>query len=255
MTAVDHSAMKLGKGAPRLDHRTLRLADFLVPAALPPVKEAVDNLAPCPDDMSMMLNDEQGDCTCAAVGHFIQLATANRGGIVTPPDSAIEKAYEDVGGFRPGDPSTDQGAVILDVLNYWRKTGVGGFKIDGFAALQPQNPDHIKLAIDLGGAVDIGLALPISAQTQEVWDLDPGQGRNARPGSWGGHSVIVGAYDAHGLTCVTWGRRKRMTWPYWYAYCDESWLPLSELWAPKAAANGINMAALMAAAKQLGIMA
>lgn len=255
MPAVDHSGMRLGKGAPRLDHRTLRLADFLVPSALPPVKDAVDNLAAARvqngGDYGMMLNDQEGDCTCAAVGHFIQLASASRGQIVTLPDSAIQAAYKAVGGYVPGDQSTDNGAVILDVLGYWRKTGVGGYKIDGFAALQPQNPDHVKLGIDLGGGVDIGLALPISAQRQERWEVDPAQGRNAMPASWGGHSVIVGAYDADGLTCITWGQEKRMSWAFWYAYCDESWLPLSELWAPLSG-PGLNMAALVAAARQIG---
>lgn len=251
MTAIDHSGMKLGKDAARLDHRTIRMADFLIPTALPPVKDAVDNLAACPDDMGMALNDQLGDCTCAAVDHFTQIVTANSpSGMVTIPDAAILKAYEDVGGYRPGDPSTDQGAVEMDVLNYWRKTGVGGFKIDAFAALQPQNPDHIKLAIDMGGAVYIGVALPLTAQTQVVWTVDPKQGRKALPGSWGGHAIVVGAYDADGLTCVTWGQKKRMTWPWWYAYCDESYLPISEL----RKIPGLDIAGLLAAARQLGSM-
>lgn len=252
---IDHSQMKLGKAPAAMDHRTLQLRDFLVPTLLPPVKDQVDNLvlvrAQNGGDYGMMLNDREGDCTCAAVGHFMQIATANRGQLVTLPDNVIEGVYEKVGGFNPADPSTDQGAVILDVLNFWRKFGVGGYKIDGFAALQPRNRDHVKLGVDLAGGLDIGLALPISAQTQDVWEVDPAQGRRALPGSWGGHSVIVGAYDAFGLTCITWGQEKRMSWAFWDIYCDESWLPISEVWAPPAGA-GINTAALVAAARELG---
>jgi hypothetical protein len=33
---------------------------------------------------------------------------------------------------------------------------------------------------------------------------------------------IVG-YDPDGLTCITWGKRQRMTWAFWHAYVDEAW--------------------------------
>ena len=104
-------------------------------------------------------------------------------------------------GYKPSDPSTDRGAVELDVLRYWRKTGVGGYKIDAFVALEPKNHLHVQAAVDLFGGSYIGLALPVSAQQQKVWSVPPGgpTGTGA-PGSWGGHAVVVEAYDAHGLT-------------------------------------------------------
>ena len=45
------------------------------------------------------------------------------------------------------------------------------------------------------GGVYIGLALPVTAQTQDVWDVVAGGGANAKKGSWGGHCVFVPKYD------------------------------------------------------------
>ena len=74
----------------------------------------------------------------------------------------------------------------------------------------------------------VGLMMPLSAQTQSIWSVPPGGpvGHGA-PGSWGGHAVPVVAYDPEGLTVVTWGALKRMTWGFWAAYCDEAYAILS----------------------------
>lgn len=248
---VDHSMLKLGKKPAHHDPRTLQMANYL---ELPPIPPAQDWTAKAAPGWGMMLNDKLGDCTCAAIGHIIQAWSANAGPQeIVLPDQAILKAYEAVGGYRPSDPSTDRGAVELDVLKYWRKTGVGGHKIDAFVALEPRNHAHIKAAVDLFGGAYIGVALPLSAQTQKVWSVPPGgPSGNAAPGSWGGHAVVVEAYDAHGLTVITWGQKKKMTWSFWDAYCDEAYACLSELWAgKKPAPSGFDMAALKSDLKQV----
>jgi len=40
--------------------------------------------------------------------------------------------------------------------------------------------------------------------------------------------VDVVGYDAAGLTVVTWGAPKAMTWPFWDRYCDEAYCIISE---------------------------
>lgn len=85
------------------------------------------------------------------------------------------------------------------------------------------------------------MQLPKSAQTQDVWDVDTSP--NGQPGSWGGHCVFVPDYDANGLTCITWGAPKKMTWGFWGTYCDEAHALLSPDWQPPA---GFDMAALQA---------
>jgi hypothetical protein len=86
-------------------------------------------------------------------------------------------------------------------------------------------------AIDLFGAIDVGLALPISAQYQQTWHVGshPIIG-DARPGTWGGHSVILVAYYKNVLGCITWGQIKFMTWEWLATYCDEAWALLSNDW-------------------------
>jgi hypothetical protein len=244
---IDHSNQKLGKKPAHHDPRTLQMANYLT---LPEIPAARDWTTKAAANWGMMLNDKLGDCTCAATGHITQAWTANAGPKeLTFPDPAVLAAYEAITGYRPSDPSTDRGAVELDVLRYWRKTGIGGTKIEAFIALEPKNHLHVQAAVELFGGSYIGLALPVSAQQQAVWSVPPGgpTGTGA-PGSWGGHAVAIEAYDAHGLTCITWGQKKKMTWSFWDAYCDEAYALLSELWAGKKATapSGFDLAALKA---------
>lgn len=227
---VDHSKMKLGKAHPRHDTRTLQLANYLRTEALPPPPESV-NWGTKVTAWPMMRNDTVGDCTCAAAGHLIQEWTANASSPLVLTDDQIIAAYSAITGYDPKTGANDHGAVELDVLNYWRQTGIGGQKIEAFVALEPRNTSHIKIAVDLFGGCYIGLALPASAQRQTIWSVPPGGpvGQGA-PNSWSGHAVPVVAYDMHGLTVVTWGALKQMTWEFWLAYCDEAYATLSPNW-------------------------
>ena len=218
--------MKLGKHAARHDPRTLKLLRY-VRAQLPPPKPAV-NWSKRVSRWGVMKNNTLGDCTCAAAGHLIRLWTAST---KTVRDEDIIEAYRALSGYQPGKPATDRGAVELDVLKYWRKTGIGGHRILAFVAVEPGEIDQIKTSIELFGGCYIGLELPLSAQKQRVWSVPPsGAKGKAKPGSWGGHAVPVVAYDARGLTVVTWGATKRMTWDFWRAYCDEAYALLSTYW-------------------------
>jgi hypothetical protein len=245
---VNHAAMKLGRNPPRHDLRTLQMAQYLKPEALPALPASHEWYGRI-DRWPMMMNDTIGDCTCAAAGHFIEEWTAYAGAEVILTDEQVVAAYAAITGYDPATGQHDNGAVELDVLKYWKNTGFAGHAISAFVALEPGNHDHIRAAIYIFGGCYIGVALPLSAQTQGVWSVPPGglQGPGA-PGSWGGHAVPVVAYDAHGLTVVTWGALKRMTWGFWQAYCDEAYALLSPdfLNASGVAASGFDLAQLNA---------
>lgn len=247
---ANHQFMKLGKKPPKHDPRTLLLADYLTGALTPP--PAKIDWSGKVKTLGMMVNDTVGDCTCAAAGHLRQIWTANNGAEITAPDSAILKAYEDISGYTPGKPDTDTGCVELDVLNYWRKTGIGGDKIFGYVALELGNKTHVQLAIDMLGGCTIGLQLPLSAQRQSLWSVVGGS--QAVPGSWGGHEVALIAYDAATLTCVTWGKLLKMTWSFFSKYCDEAYGVLSQDWAAgaKVAPSGFTFAQLQADLTKIG---
>ncbi len=240
---IDHSGMKLGKRLPRRDPRTLRLAKYFAPAPMPLPPDSVD-WSKGITSWGMMLNDNLGDCTIAACGHAIQVWSANAGSEITVPDDAILAAYEAWDGYDPKDPSSDDGGVELDVLNQWRANQLAGHPLLAYADPDPQNDYHVKFAIAYFGGVYIGLALPLSAQSQEVWDV--ADGANGEPGSWGGHAVFVCGYDADGLTCITWGQIKRMTWAFWAKYCDEAHALIGQDWLRQGKSpDGFDMFALV----------
>ena len=102
-----------------------KLHDFLAEIKAPEVFDNTHGIL----DWKMMLNDTEGDCTCATIGHMI---TAWTGGTIVS-DEAIQTAYEQACGFDPNDPSTDQGGIIANVLDYFKTSGVGGYKISAHA--------------------------------------------------------------------------------------------------------------------------
>ena len=236
------SRVKLGKKAARRDPRTLMLASYL-PQSLPAPPESVDWTGKI-GQLGMMMNDSLGDCTCAGAGHMIQSWTGNATGNPNIlPDSEILKAYEDVGGYRPGSQNTDNGAVEIDVLNYWRQTGIGGNKITAYAALQPQSKIELMDAVWIFGGAYLGVALPMSAQGQNVWSVPPGGpriGTDGEPGGWGGHCVPAVAYSPRGIAVITWGRVLWMTWEFAAVYLDESYAIISNDWVGASALTPSN---------------
>ncbi len=249
-TKTKTASIRLGKQAPRHDVRTLQFANYT--AALPPVPAAY-SWATKIKKWGMMKNDTIGDCTCAAAGHLIMEWTAANGNEYTPSDADIVKAYSAITGYNPKTGTGDNGAVETDVLNYWRKKGIAGHKITAYAGLEPSNHNHVQEAVYLFGGCYIGLALPTSAQGQTVWSVPPGGATGTgAPGSWGGHAVPVVAYDSKGLTIVTWGILKKMTWSFWDTYCDESYAIISPDFLKKdKTPAGFDMAALLADLKAI----
>lgn len=253
-TLANNRKVKLGKMPARHDPRTLQMAKYIARALPPP--PASEDFTKKVKQWPMMLNDNLGDCTCACAGHMVEQWTTYAGTAVVPTDKAILKAYEAVGGYNPANPDSDRGAVILDVLNYWRHTGIGGHQIMAFAGLEPKNHTDIMDSVVLFGNCYIGVMLPLSAQNQAVWAVPPGgpTGQGA-PGSWGGHAIPIVEYDARGLTVVTWGMLKRMTWEFLDTYCDEAYAVLSQDWISeksKLTPDKFDLATLEADLKQIG---
>ena len=218
---IDHRTVKLGKRAPKLEPgRRLMLAKYTIELPAPPDSaDWTEGIT----EFGMMLNDNLGDCTIAAVGHAVQIATLAAGAEVSVPDSIVLAAYEAWDGYVDGDPSTDQGGVEVDVLNDWRQNGFAGHLLTAYADPDPGNNTHVKQAIATFGGLYIGLSLPLTAQNQEIWDVVAGiTDGSDQPGSYGGHAVFCVGYDANYITFITWGVLMKMTWAFWAQYCDES---------------------------------
>src|SRR5580692_5453945 len=146
------------------------------------------------------------------------------------------------------------GPNMLDVLKYWRKTGIGGDKITAFAQLEPKNGIQARDAVNLFGNCYIGVALPNFAVApgtdflQTPWVVPPqGPVGNAAPNPQNGHCIPAVGYDARNLYVVTWGALKSMSWQFYDAYMDEAFAVLSGDWINTkvgTSPSGFNMAAL-----------
>lgn len=224
---------RLGKLAPRHDARTLKLARYT--AALPDPAPSCDMTAKV-TNLGMMLNDHLSDCTCAAIGHIIQCWTAEYNRQIILSDIDILAAYEGGCGYDPTDPATDQGGVELDMLNYWRKTGVGGHMLGAYATLQKRPGSlwgtlfgsswrhDVMRSVYYFGSAYIGVTLP---------DEVLGPGVIPWTGSWkpnpnNGHAVPIVAYDADGVTVVTWGMLLKASWDFLDRCMDEGYCPMAK---------------------------
>jgi hypothetical protein len=240
--------MKLGKLAPKHDVRTLRFGRYS--GALPPAPPNCDYSLKVPS-WSMLGNDQYGDCTFAGAAHLSQCWADNAGRPFVPDDRAVVAEYLS---FTGGE---DTGCVELDVLKRWRVDGIVGHKIGAFAALDHGEREHLMQATYLFGGTYLGVAMPLSAQDQAIWDVPP-QGPIGRgsPGSWGGHCVVVVAYNPTGPIIVTWGQLVQMTWEFFDTYVDEAYAILAQDFLSDAnvAPNGFDLAALAADLELVGQM-
>jgi hypothetical protein len=240
--------VKLGKAPKKSSPKTLKLGHYLKVSQLPTLPASFDWSAIGAPIASygMMENDQVGDCTCASAGHLLMQWTAANGSLFTPTDQQIIDAYSAITGYNPADPSTDNGANELDVLNYWKTTGIAGHNIGAFAEINISATDFIKYSIYLFGGVYLGVQLPLSYQGVTEWDTPTDRNGNNAPGSWGGHAVPAIAWDENGITVITWGQRLKMSWGAWAAYGEESYAILSPdlVTGAKPSPDGFDLATL-----------
>ena len=232
---------KLGKNAPREDSRTLKFAKYRVGLApvVPVVGAEVSWITKVPPPWNMFLNDTLGDCVCAGMAHMVMQWSFYAGKPFIPTNDDVLRVYEDVGGYKPGDPSTDNGCDMLTALQYWKDTGIAGHKIDAYMTVDWTSDLEIREAIRLFGSVFVGLALPNTAQGQDSWTVADGgiYTPNGEPGSWGGHCVPFMAASPETRTCVTWGATLKQSHNFDLDYVDEMYVVLSPDWI---AANGVS---------------
>lgn len=241
--------IKLGRrrSDPQAIARVPKYKAYRIPEkiAVPPEVSWVTKVPSWP----MFLNDQLGDCVIAAMLHMIQQWNFYAGRSVTLSDQDALSGYEAIGGYVPGDPTTDNGCDMLTALEYWRKTGIAGHKILGYIALDPTNLSEIFEAIYLFGNAFAGLALPISCQRQTAWtvaDGGPNGSPNNQPDSWGGHCVPYMAASPESITFISWAQRLKQSHNFNVDYCDELYAVLSAEWieANGQAVSGLNLTQL-----------
>lgn len=220
--------MKLGKLTPRVDKRTVKLSSILRVALLPPLPISYDiDSALGVTDSHVFNNSTYGDCVISARAHqTLRFEMFEQKELIPISDADVTSEYFKESGGQ------DTGLVILDSLNAWRQQGWSAagktYSIYAYAAIDWKNHDEVKAAIYLLNGVQAGIALPGDAWTQAfaafnaglTWDIS---NINATTGQLEGHAIDIIAYDAEGVTCMTWGKPQKITWALGDKAIDEAY--------------------------------
>lgn len=233
MAVTLDGSRRLGRLSPhsRLTHKRMSLEPLLVDGYAQVVPATVDWMSDI-GTWPMYANDRLEDCTAAMAGHAEEVwSVYGQSSLVLVTEQAVIDLYSAGSGYKPSDPSTDQGAVMQDMFDAWRKVGLAGHRIDAFAEIDPSNKTACKAALYFFGTLGIGVNFPKSAdaafQAGTIWDYLP----KADNEILGGHAMHIGAVDKDGLwEASTWGRRQGLTSAWWDAYVEEAWVPISWEW-------------------------
>lgn len=225
--------------------------------AAPKLPASLDNTSKFPKDFNFgpMLNDQLGDCTCAAFYHARQIWRAGATSqLATDPDSDVLQLYEKAAGYDPsatnpqtGINPTDNGAQEQVILQYLYKTGapVGdGTSLDrilAYVEVDPRNVNDVKRTIYDCGVSYIGFVVPTSwtnGQIGTTWDVVPGDTPSNE-----GHAVILTGYDHDNFNVISWGRRYTMTKAFLQTYVDESYAIADNSWVEATGKTPLGMSA------------
>jgi hypothetical protein len=162
---------------------------------------------------TMLLNSDLGDCVIASGGHRIGLLTSAAGNPFIYTDAQALKDYEAIGGYKPSDPSSDQGCDMVTNNNYRVATGYAdGSKDLGWLAVDATNKTEIMQVIYLFENCDFGMPLPdawispFPSADGFVWDVA------GAPDDNNGHCVPGVDYTTNGVNIVSWALEGVITW-------------------------------------------
>ena len=205
-------------------------------------------------------NDTLGDCTIAAVYHALQVWSGTAETLdFEPQDNAI-LLYEQACGYVPGNPSTDNGGIEQNVLQYIMNTGAPmgpngehRHRIAAYVEVDPRNQDDIKQTIWECGVCYIGFNVPQFLMDKytipdSIWTPQTTDNQII-----GGHAVVLAGYDTFGAQVISWGSRYRMSWGFFSQYVDEAYALADRDWIESTGRSpaGLTLAELETAMKSL----
>ena len=245
-THVSHGPVCLGRGAAKRSLRSLPLSAYMKSSAVsfPRVCAYERNI-----QWGMLGNDHLGDCVIAAMLHDILAkgAVAQSASLPTFQDQDAINLYSSITGYNPADPSTDQGTVMLDAMNYVKKNGVFQFPVEGFATLDVGNPDQLRAALYIFGGIQLGFQVPdyiMTVASGGSWSMRPGNNTAID----GGHAIYLVGYGHTGFRLVSWGTTYTFNDQFLADYADEAYCIVSSEWikASGVSPTGLDLAGLLA---------
>jgi len=170
-------------------------------------------------------NDSLGDCVIAALYHLLALWTGNATGTAFHATlQQIIAMYSAVGGYVPGDPSTDGGCDMTVAMNYICANGyANGDKPLGWIRIDGTNAKELRQAIWLFEGCDFAIGLP-DAYVAGMQSMSNGftWGVNGAANQNNGHSFMGAGYDSTGVTIDTWGMLGKFTFEAIAAYATQT---------------------------------
>ena len=213
---------KFGRKRPVARGPRLRLKNYLTRSlAAPPA--SCDYTKPASKALSEMYgNDKLGDCVIAGMAHVVGVLT---GGADPRPflykEQQIIELYSAIGGYVPGNESTDNGCDMQTALSYWENNGAmppqankpaaDAHRIAGWVAVDGTNPEEFRTALWLFENLYFGMELPDAwihptpSASNFTWDVA------GPPVQENGHCVAGVGYNAKGVTIDTWGMTGLLT--------------------------------------------
>ena len=225
------------------------------PLKIPPSYSSIDSLATLATQT--FLNTQLGDCVIAAMMRLLGVWS----GLANPPaliatDDQVVQWYGTIGGYVPGDPSTDNGCDPQTALQTWMgaPSPAGGSAILGWIAVDATQPTLVQEAIYLlEGALAFG-GIPdsyVDVGQNFVWsDTTPNQAN--------GHEFPLLGYGPSGVEVDSWGMTGTFTTAAMASICNNTnnggiLLPVSQDIVNKASdksPGGIDWPSLVASFNQ-----
>ena len=245
--------------------RRLKLGDYMTGAA-PVAPSSVDYTAKAKAALSQMYdNDTLGCCVIAGYYPVLGVATGNASGtpFIATGDQIVAD-YSAIGGYKPGDESTDQGCDEETAFQYWETKGsADGSKLAVAIQLDPTNVAQLQLGLFLSENHYYGLELPDPYVTPFPSANGFTWGLAGAPDPNNGHCIMGAGYNSSGVRIITWGLEGLFTYDAIAEYCTEQnggavyalLTPDQIAVGQQLAPNGIDWAALRADLAALGTAA
>jgi hypothetical protein len=202
----------LGRKRPEPGAHKLYLKDYL--GTLAPAPASCSYTAKAANALSnIYLNDQLGDCVIAGGYHIVGTETGNAtGSPFIATTQQITADYSAIGGYVPGDPSTDQGCDEQTAMNYWKSHGfANGTKLSGWLSVNAANQTEVMQAMYLFENLLFGIELPdawvtpFPSASGFIW-------ADGQPDPDNGHCVVGVGYNSTGVQIDSWGMIGTITW-------------------------------------------
>jgi hypothetical protein len=212
--------MKLGRTRPIAIGPHFKLRNYARLGVLPAPPTVCDYSTPAASCLANVFdNDSLGCCVISGAYHIVGVETGNAGTLFTATDAQIIADYSAIGGYVPGDPSTDGGCDEVTAQNFWMANGFAdGTKLLGWLAVDATNTLEVQQACYLFENLYFGIELPdawitpFPSANGFVWDAGPPNPNN-------GHCIMGLGYSDAGVLIDSWGMIGTITWAALAALC------------------------------------